>query len=225
VKYLIFRKEQYDKNGPALGSKYTPVFTSPDGGQVVLENRQVLPKGWLVPSVAVVNDQRQALGVLQNPAFDPRRLALVESNPPLPLADMNSATPLPTQGVAVTTYVGERIVVKAQAPQNVLLVLGEKYYKGWKATVDGKPTGIYPVDHVLRGVYLAPGDHKVEFVFDPLPFKVGKWLTLASFAFFAFMLGREALLRRKWSPIAEDVMVDEDVKDVKNTMKTKRKKK
>jgi hypothetical protein len=31
----------------------------------------------------------------------------------------------------------------------------------------------------------------VRFVFDPLPFKVGKYLTLASFALFAAMLVRE----------------------------------
>jgi hypothetical protein len=36
----------------------------------------------------------------------------------------------------------------------------------------------------------------VEFVFDPLPFKVGKYLTFGSFAFFALMLLREIRLRR-----------------------------
>ncbi|MEI7818035.1 MAG: hypothetical protein WCI45_12685, partial [Desulfuromonadales bacterium] len=56
---------------------------------------------------------------------------------------------------------------------------------------------IHPVDHVLRGVYLTPGAHKVEFVFDPLPFKVGKYLTLISFALFAAMLFREWLVKMK----------------------------
>jgi uncharacterized membrane protein YfhO len=74
--------------------------------------------------------------------------------------------------------------------------LGEKYYKGWKASVDGNRAEIYPVDHLLRGVYLTPGEHTVEFVFDPLPFKVGKYLTFGSFAFFALMLLREIRLRR-----------------------------
>ncbi len=83
------------------------------------------------------------------------------------------------------------------AARNVLLVLGEKYFRGWRATVDGKKTEIYPVDHILRGVYLTPGTHDVEFVFDPLPFKIGKWLTLLSFAFFAAMLGREVWIRRR----------------------------
>jgi hypothetical protein len=56
---------------------------------------------------------------------------------------------------------------------------------------------IYPVNHILRGVYLTPGSHRVEFIFDSLPFKVGKWLTLASFAFFVMMLGREYFLKRR----------------------------
>jgi hypothetical protein len=33
-------------------------------------------------------------------------------------------------------------------------------------------------------------------VFDPLPFKIGKYLTLGSFALFAAMLLRERLRRR-----------------------------
>jgi hypothetical protein len=54
---------------------------------------------------------------------------------------------------------------------------------------------------VLRGIYLTPGMHKVEMVFDPTPFKVGKYLTLISFAVFAAFLGREVVLRRR-QPVA-----------------------
>jgi len=126
---------------------------------------------------------------MQNPNFDPRRMALVESAPPIPLAEMPQG-----QGagrVDVTRYEGERIGLTASAAANSLLVLGEKYYQGWRATIDGKEVPIVPVNHVLRGVYLPAGDHRVEFVFDPTPFKIGKWLTFASFAIFIFMLGRE----------------------------------
>ena len=96
----------------------------------------------------------------------------------------------------VLRYEGERIDLEAAVGINSLLVLGEKYYKGWRATVNGKQAEIFPVNHVLRGVYLTPGTHKVEFVFDPMPFKVGKYLTLLSFALFAVLLGRELWLRR-----------------------------
>ena len=112
------------------------------------------------------------------------------------MASFNAVPPGSPGQVRVLRYEGERIDLDAEVAMNSMMVLGEKYYKGWRATVDGKQTEIYPVDHVLRGIYLTPGKHKVEFVFDPTPFKVGKYLTLASFAFFLMMLVREARLRR-----------------------------
>lgn len=195
VRYLVETKDQYQKDKGALSGKFAPVFDSPNGGAVVLENRSVLPKAWLVPSAVLVDSPQQALGALQNPAFDPRLLALVESPPPIRMADPNRPLPGAAGEARVLRYEGERIDLEATVAANAMMVLGEKYYKGWRARVDGKETEIYPVDHVLRGIYLTPGRHKVEFVFDPTPFKVGKYLTLASFVFFALMLGREAILR------------------------------
>ncbi|HXE97555.1 MAG TPA: YfhO family protein [Dongiaceae bacterium] len=197
VKYLVMAGQEYQKQKSQMSGKYAPVFTTPDGSSVVLENRTVLPKAWIVPSAALVMDDSRRLAILQDPGFPPLSVALVESQPPLAMANPNDVVqPLP-QKVTVPLYEGEHIIVEAATPANALLVLGEKYYKGWKASVDGKPAEIVPVNHILRGVYLTPGSHKVEFRFDPLPFKIGKSLTLASFALFAGMLMREWLLRSR----------------------------
>jgi len=195
VKYLVYGHDQYAQEKEKLDAKYRQVFQTPDGSKVVLENRTVLPKAWLVPSVAQTNGVGNTLATLQNPAFDPRKTAIVESPAPYPME--NSSNALPPQNVAVAKYEADHIIVDARAAQNALLVLGEKFYEGWKVTVDGKSREIYPVDHVLRGVYLTPGDHKVEFVFDPLPYKAGKLLTLLSCAFFVIMVIRENAGRMK----------------------------
>lgn len=192
VKYLVMKNSDYQQQKEQLGQKFQAVFAAPDNGAVVLENKNVLPKGWLVPAVALVDDPSQRLAFLQNPQLNPRVVALVESPPPVQLADPNTPSPpFPAEAVKTTVYEGERIVMEADAPANALLVVGEKYYKGWKAVVDGKTAEIVPVNHILRGVYLTPGKHIVEFRFDPLPFKVGKYLTLASFALFGLLLVRE----------------------------------
>jgi hypothetical protein len=196
LKYLVYEPHQYERDKVNLGEKYVPVFRTPDGREIVLENRSVLPKAWLVPATVVIRDPRQTLAIMENPGFDPRQMALVETPPPIPTTNGNAPQTGRGGDVSVTRYEREHIAINARAARNSLLVLGEKYYRGWKATVDGKPAKIYPVDHILRGVYLTPGAHEVEYVFDPLPFKIGKWLTLASFAFFAVMLGREAWIRR-----------------------------
>ena len=197
VKYLIVTSQEYQQQGAQLGAKYTLAYTPPDGGSVILENRKVLPKGWLVAAVAVITDPAERLAILQNPQFNPATVALVETPPPLPMANLNAPTQFPLESVAVNRYEGERIEVKVATPRNALLVLGEKYSAGWKAHVNGTATEIVPVNHVLRGVYLPPGNHLVEFVFDPLPFKIGKYLTLGSFALFIALLVREVLLWRR----------------------------
>ncbi len=61
------------------------------------------------------------------------------------------------------------------------LVLSDTYYPGWKAYVDGREERIYQADYFLRAVFLSSGLHKVKFIFDPLSFKLGLWMTLTTF--------------------------------------------
>jgi hypothetical protein len=194
LKYLVMPMREYQQQQTGLAGKYAPVFNSASG-TVVLENLTVLPKAWLVPSAVVISDARQLLAALNDPRFDPAQVALVESAPPLPLAPIGAAgTP---GGAQVDVYEPNRIKISVKPEQNAVLILGEKYYPWWYATVDGKKAPIVPVNHILRGVYLQPGAKTVEFVFDPLPFKVGKYLTMGSLTLFAALFLRELFLWRR----------------------------
>jgi hypothetical protein len=193
LKYLVMPLNEYQRQARLIG-KYTQVFSSASGS-VVLENRTVLPKAWLVPSVVVISDTRQRLTALNDARFDPAQVAVVESIPPLPLAPPGTAG-FPGS-VQVDVFEPNRIKISVRPEKNSLLILGEKYYPWWYATIDGKNTPIVPVNHILRGIYLQPGDKTVEFVFDPLPFKIGKYLTLGSLVLFAVLFLRELFLRRR----------------------------
>lgn len=197
LKYLIVPLAQYQQEKAQFSAKYMPVFQTPDGAEIVLQNRTVLPKGWLVTSVVTVSEPRQALAIIQGSSFDPRQVAVVESPPPLLMLPPGSQTAANPGDVRLTRFEGERIELSVSNTTNALLVIGEKYYRGWRAKVDGKETDIQKVNYLLRGVYLPPGTHQVSFVFDPLPFKIGKFLTLGSMTFFMLMLVREVLQRRK----------------------------
>ena len=130
------------------------------------------------------------------PDFKPDQIALVESPPPLQLEPYPASSYFRQGRPMLSVY--EAITGSWWMPRRSKTAC----WSSAKSTTAGgmplwmarKPK-IVPVDHILRGVYLTPGNHRVEFVFDPLPFKIGKWLTLASLAFFAVMLGREFRLR------------------------------
>jgi len=186
VRWLVYGQQAYQRDQNYFGPHYQQVFSG--GSEVVLENRQVLPKAWLVSRVEVIADSEQRLKRLQEASFDPARMAVVESHPLVPLV----ASEQPGN-VALQRNQAELITLAAETGSNSLLVLGEKYYDGWQATLNGRSTSIVPVNHILRGVYLPPGKHSIEFRFDPLPFKIGKWLTLISFALFSLLLVREWL--------------------------------
>lgn len=195
VKYLVINNDEYEQQKQFLVNRYVPVFRDPVGGQIVLENRMVMPKAWLATNTVVITDRQQRLLGLQNSMFNPRQIAIVENT--LPTGMVSGAGNAQNLGNAtVESYADTNIVVKADTPVFAVLVLGEKYFEGWKAYVDGSAVTIQPVNHVLRGVYLAPGQHRVEFRFDPLPYKVGKSLTLGTFAIFLLMLGYSMRKRR-----------------------------
>jgi hypothetical protein len=174
-----------------LGPKYEIVFQDPIHNETVLRNKKVLPKAWLVSQAIVEsNPELRMKFISTSPMFDPSITALVETPPRLPLCGGIAGD------ASVNRYESNNISVEVRVVNNALLVLGEKYYRWWTAEIDGKRADIVPVNHILRGVYLTPGTHKVEFRFDPLPFKIGKYLTLTSFVLFAGMLLREWRGRR-----------------------------
>ncbi|MCA1689634.1 MAG: hypothetical protein LC720_04090, partial [Actinobacteria bacterium] len=58
------------------------------------------------------------------------------------------------------------------------VVLGDLYYPGWKAEVDGRGTRILAADGIFRAVATGAGSHVVRFVYRPASIWVGGVLSL-----------------------------------------------
>ncbi|MCW5970671.1 MAG: YfhO family protein [Blastocatellales bacterium] len=149
-------------------------------GEVDLyENVQSRPRAWFVRR-ALSLPRRQALEAIKTgrlpdaSPFDPAETALFDAEdfggrPQLlpPVGDPAGAE------VKVTSYGAHRIEISTRNPQPGFLVLSEIYYRGWEAWVDGRRVPVEKVNHALRGVAVAPGVHRVEFVFRAHSFRTG----------------------------------------------------
>jgi hypothetical protein len=82
------------------------------------------------------------------------------------------------KGVEFISESNNRLRLFVKAPETTFLVLNDSYSPGWKALVDGKKTKIYRADYTFRAIPLNAGTHRVEFVYDPLSFKLGAAVTL-----------------------------------------------
>jgi hypothetical protein len=135
----------------------------PEGAFAVFEFGAALPRAQLYSRWEVVTNDTAAIQKLVDPAFDPRRTVLV-SEPMQPL----TARAGQTDGtVNITGYKPKHVLLQAEAASDSILLLNDKYEPNWRVLVDGKPVPLLRCNYIMRGVYLAPGKHAVEFHFDP----------------------------------------------------------
>jgi len=141
----------------------------------VVERSNALPRAFLISQWRTESDD-DALRVIASDGFDPHREAIVTQGSPeqAPIASPDA----PGAGDTiqpVTSFVDkqESVVVTATAAQRSLLVLGDNWFPGWTATVDGVRKPIYRANYAFRGVFLDPGRHEVKFTYTPGSFRAG----------------------------------------------------
>jgi hypothetical protein len=94
--------------------------------------------------------------------------------PPVPACGRQALS----QKVEIISESNNGLGLQVKAAEDSLLVLSDTYYPGWKAFVDGKETKIYRADYTFRAIPLNAGTHRVEFVYDPMSFKLGAGVTI-----------------------------------------------
>jgi len=57
------------------------------------------------------------------------------------------------------------IMFDAKTATPSVLLLNDKFDPHWRVLVDGKPEELLRCNFIMRGVYLTPGQHTVEFKF------------------------------------------------------------
>ncbi len=138
----------------------------------VYENRLALPRAFVV-------FRARAASVVPLDAltadFEPGALALVEGG-----RDLDGSGPF--QEATVIRLTPNEMVVEVELEAAGFLVLSEMWYPGWRAYDNGRAVPLYRADYILRGLYLDPGPHKVQLVYQPWTFKVGLWISLTTLA-------------------------------------------
>ena len=138
----------------------------------VYENPRALPRVMLVPDYRIANfDDLIRDGW---PDVDPRRALLLEHAPaatPRAPAEPGSAVapPAPSSpgSARILRYANTEVDVEVNAPAGGFLLLTDVWHPWWRARLDGRPAAILKADVVFRAVEVAPGMHRVEFVFEP----------------------------------------------------------
>jgi uncharacterized membrane protein YfhO len=72
------------------------------------------------------------------------------------------------------------VTIDANLTRPGVVVLGDNWYPGWKAKVDGRSVDVERVDYVLRGTSVSRGHHRIEYSYEPVSWRIGWIISLLS---------------------------------------------
>lgn len=149
---------------------------STNGPLALIEYTGVLPRVKLYSNWQVIPDLDQALSRLSGLSFDPATSVLVST--PIEAAPENA--PEEAGDVSFESYSPKHLVLRANATAKSVLLLNDKFDPNWSVLVDGEPAELLRCNYLMRGVLLEPGEHVVEFRFEPP--QAGLYLSLVAIA-------------------------------------------
>jgi hypothetical protein len=138
----------------------------PDQARPVLEVRDPLPRALLVPNHVVATGREDALRRVLAPAFEPRSLVVLESEPSPP------PQPGGERGTVEATVVStDELHVSADVPAATILLVTDNYSRLWRAApLSPGPQASYevlPANWTLRAIPLAAGKHHIRLRYEP----------------------------------------------------------
>lgn len=126
-----------------------------------------------------------ALHTALQPEWPSRRVVLEEA------PEEAAADGRPSGRLVAATWEAERIRLIARAREPAVLVLLDRWYPGWKATVNGEPARILRANGVFRAVEIPAGQADVEFVYAPRSLVIGGWASALGVAACLLLWGRQ----------------------------------
>lgn len=143
-----------------------PSAQYPRGIKKVNIFEDALPRAFLVGESMKVPEE-QLLKVYYGSDFDPRDQVLLTEPVKMKQAKQFSGE------VKQIEYSPNRVSIETSQNEEGFMVLLDTYFPGWKVEVDGKPEPIYRANYFYRGVRLPPGNHHIEFSYEPVGLRMG----------------------------------------------------
>jgi hypothetical protein len=187
VRYVVFR------GTPPAGVRAH--YSDPD--YWVYLNENALPRAFVPQQTQLIADADARLEAMSANDFDPRRIAYMEQSVDLPRESHGS--------VDVVEDSPQRVVLSANMQTEGLVVLADRFDRGWKAYVNETEVSIWRVNHALRGVRVGPGESTIRFVYKPESLRRGFAISgVAGITWLAWMIGLVGFrCPDSFSPIAE----------------------
>ena len=162
-------------NIPAFNMLNTKYFIgNPDAAPI--RNPRAMGNAWFVDQVQMVETPNAEIDALKG--LDVASTAIVHQE----FSDYVNGLNFSKNGsIKLTKYQPNHMTYESNATSDQLALFSEVWYgpnKGWQAYIDGNAVDHIRANYILRGLKVPAGQHKIEFVFAPKSYSIGKIITL-----------------------------------------------
>jgi hypothetical protein len=146
------------------------------GGRKIFRADGPVERAFAVHQAVRIATRPNLAAFLDDQDFDLTRTAPVRGAPP------ELETCAEPDDVSFAELSPNRVVLRATLGCRGLVVLGDTWYPGWQATIDGRPAPLLEAYGMLRGVVVEGGTHLIEMRYRPLSVLGGAALSAAACA-------------------------------------------
>ncbi len=179
VKYVVVSNPVNHPDLEAVGEGPLQTY---EGQQAYLYRyRGSQPYARLVAGAVKVPDD-QALAVITDPRFDPRRVLLVAPDAPVGATSVPAlpdTVPLAVRAVEVRPG-AFRFELARPAPLESYLFVSENYYPGWRARVDGRAAPVVRAQLSLMAIPVPRGARQIELAFTSPRYQWGRAISITT---------------------------------------------
>lgn len=196
LKYLVTPANiagELKKNNPKLVEVLSAKSADGKTTLKILENKEVLPRAYIVDNYIVKKDAKEILEILLSDSFNPQNTVILEEEIPIEFQSYKCQNETkPNSGdqkknstqVKFLKYSTREVLLEvnlAKAP--AILYFADVYYPGWRVFIDNNQQKIFKTNLVMRSVPIfQKGKHLVRFVYNPSYFRIGFIVSLLSLA-------------------------------------------
>ncbi len=168
-----------------LNTKYFIVQNPQTGKPMAQLNPNAFGNCWLVKGIKYVEDADQEMAALDS--TDLKDTAVLENKYK---AAITAAPKYDSVAyIKLVRNINDTIDYRFSSATPQFAVFSEVYYpEGWNVFIDGTKANYVKTDYVLRGMFIPPGNHEIEWRFEPKSFTIGRMISIISNLLVALLL-------------------------------------
>lgn len=181
----LFEYQISNNNFEAINMLNTKYFIVPgaNGEPEVQLNTNANGNVWFVNELLLVSSADEEMKALDS--LNTKRTVVINKNQLDKEIKVEKDT---TASIQLVRNNVTNLTYKATVTKPQFAVFSEIYYKdGWNAYLNGNLVPHYQVNYVLRGMEIPPGEHILEFKFEPKVIQQGSFIAIGSYLLLLFV--------------------------------------